>query len=121
MMIREKGKVNQYHRVVRNDQCQKICKEWQGEPMPHSFLHSLLCYAYTLSKHCMFSQASALAKHHMSLFQKNTTCLFSAKHTPCVYLSKTFAHKTVSTKISYDKTEFPKKLEISTYKYIHYF
>jgi hypothetical protein len=43
-------------------------------------------YIYTLSKYHTLSQASALAKHHMtffaSCFEKNTKCLFSAKHLP---------------------------------------
>jgi hypothetical protein len=61
-----------------------MSKEWQGEAMAHSTTHCLDCI-HTLSKHHIFSQASALAKHHMpfcqkSSFQKNTTCLFSAEH-----------------------------------------
>jgi hypothetical protein len=42
---------------------------WQGEPIPYSIVHCLLGYIYTLSKHHTFSQASALAKHHIPLFQ----------------------------------------------------
>ena len=33
----------------------KTSKEWQGEPMPHSFVPCLLGYTSTLSKHHMFS------------------------------------------------------------------
>jgi hypothetical protein len=44
-------------------------KEWEGEPIPHSIVHSLLGYISTLSKHHMFSQTSALAQHHMPFSQ----------------------------------------------------
>ena len=58
----------------------KTSKEWQGEPIPHSIIHCLLGYIYTLSKHHVFSQASTLAKHHIAFFlQKNTMCLFISK------------------------------------------
>jgi hypothetical protein len=67
----------------------KTSKEWQGEPMPHSITHYLLGYIYTPSKHHMLSHVSALVKHHIPFFpgsfQKNTICLFSAKH-PATYL-----------------------------------
>ena len=64
-----------------------ISKEWQGEPMPHS-IQCPFGYIYILH---MFSQASALAKHHMSFFQaasRKTLCLFSANIFPHVYFSK---------------------------------
>jgi len=47
-------------------------------------------------------------------FQKNTMCLFSAKHLQCVCFSKIPSHKIISRKTSHDTTESPKKPEIST-------
>ena len=43
----------------------KISKEWQGKPMPHTITHHI----YNLFKQHVFSQASTLAKYHISLFQ----------------------------------------------------
>ena len=58
------------HSTIHEDLCQqsptKTTKECQGKPMSHC--HPL-SYTYTLSKHHVFSQTSALAKH--------ITCLFS--------------------------------------------
>ena len=71
MMISKEAKVNQCNKVISEDQCQqspvKTSEQWQGEPMPNIIVHCLLGYTYTLSKHHVFSQASALA---------NITCLF---------------------------------------------
>ena len=69
-------------------------KEWQGEPIPQSIVHSLLGYIYTLSKYHLFSQASALEKHHMPPFQaaiKNTMSLFLAKHPPTCVLQQEYS------------------------------
>jgi hypothetical protein len=75
-------------------------------------------YIYILSKHHVFSEVSALAKHlapflrqfpekcHMSALGK-TFFLMSA-------LVKPSSQKTVSRKTSHDTTETPKKQEIST-------
>jgi hypothetical protein len=78
--ISEEGKANHFHSIVSEDQHQqsllKTSKEWQSKSMSQCHPLSVGLYLY-LSKHHMFSQA----KHHMP-FQKNTTCLFSAKHSP---------------------------------------
>jgi hypothetical protein len=59
----------------------------------------------------MFSQVSALAKHHMTLSKaasrKIPQCLFSARH-------PLRDSKRVSRKTSHGTTESPKKTEIST-------
>ena len=83
-------------------------KEWQREPIPHSIIHCLLGYIYTLSKHHMFSQVSTLPKYHMPLYRQ-----LPENHHESI-LSKTSSHKTVSIKTSHDTTESPKKPEIST-------
>jgi hypothetical protein len=61
-----------------------ISKAWQGKLLPPSIVHCPLGYIYTLSKHHVFSQVSALAKHHTPLFQaasrKNTMCLLQQNH-----------------------------------------
>ena len=44
-------------------------QEWQGVPIPSGTIHWPLGYIYILSKHQLFSQASALAKHDLALFQ----------------------------------------------------
>lgn len=69
-----------------------VSKEWQGKPIPHSVLHCLLGYIYALFKHHMFSQVSAVAKHHMPPFQvasRKTPCLCSQPNIlPCVRFSR---------------------------------
>ena len=73
--------------VISEDQHQQsprmTSEEWQGIPIPQSIIHCLLGYTYTLSRHHVFSQASALAEHHTAPFQAaSTTRLLSAKHPP---------------------------------------
>jgi hypothetical protein len=83
-------------------------KEWQGVPIPPSIIHYLLGYIYTLFMHHLFTQASALEKHHMSFLQdasrQNTTCLLQQKH-PII---RQFPGK------HHDTTESPKKPETVT-------
>jgi hypothetical protein len=67
--------------------------EWQGEPSPHSIVHCLLDYIYTLFKHQVFPQASirsSKTSHILFLgsFQKDTMCLFSAKYLPTSLLQQ---------------------------------
>lgn len=87
-----------------------VSKEWQGKPIPHSVLHCLLGYIYALFKHHMFSQVSAVAKHHMPPFQvasRKTPCLCSQPNIlPCVRFSKNMIAPP-----SYDTADSPKKLE----------
>jgi hypothetical protein len=51
------------HNAINEDECQqaltKTSKEWQGEPIPQTIANCLFGYIYTLSKHHLFSQASA--------------------------------------------------------------
>jgi hypothetical protein len=67
-------------------------KEWQGEPMSHIIIYCLLCYSYTLSKQHIFSQVSALAKHHIPPLQaasrKIPWSVLSKKFLPCVCFNK---------------------------------
>ena len=78
-----------------------ISREGKGNQC-HSVVHCRLGYTHTLSKHHMFSQASALAKYHSPPFQA------TSRKTPhsqkniflCVCLGKTSSHKTVSRKKS---------------------
>jgi hypothetical protein len=70
MMISKEGKANQCHSVISKD---------QGRPAKsgkvkqcHSIVHCPLGYIYTLSKHHVSSQVSALAKHHMPLSQTDS-------------------------------------------------
>ena len=78
MMVIKEGKVNQYYSIV----------------------HNLLAYTYTLSKHVLSSFSSSKTSHALfpGSFQKNTMCLFSAKHLPMSASAKTSSHKTVSRK-----------------------
>jgi hypothetical protein len=57
-------------------------KEWQGVSIPSSIVDCPLGYIYILSKHHVFSQASALAKHHMAFYQT------ASRTTPHVCFSK---------------------------------
>jgi hypothetical protein len=79
---------------------QKInTKEWQGVPISLTIMiHCPLGYIYTLSKHPVFSQASALAKHPMPFAR-----LTPEKH-HMSDLSKTSSHVSASTKASSHKT-----------------
>ena len=74
------------------------CKEWQGESIPPSVVHCLWSYFYTLFKHQVFCQASALAKPHVPASVNTSSPL-----------KKRFFRKT-----SHDTTEPPKKPEIAT-------
>lgn len=102
-MIRKEGKAVQCHSIISEDQCQqspmKTCKEWQGKPVPHSIVHCLLGNIYTLPKHHMFSQASALATHHIPFVQaasKKAPHVCSQQNIlPHVCFRKTSSHKTV--------------------------
>jgi hypothetical protein len=83
------------HSILSEDHCQqsptKTSKEWQGKPILHSGVHGLLNFIYTLSKHHVFFQASALGKHHMPFFQtasQKTTSQFSTKHPPMCLLQQ---------------------------------
>jgi hypothetical protein len=73
-------------------------KEWQGSIIQHPLS---IGYIYILSKYNRFSQASTLAKHHIAFFlQKNTMCLFLAKHP----LIKQFPEQHRETKLSSKET-----------------
>lgn len=81
--------------------------------------HSVFrCLSYTLFRHRVFSQASALEKHHIPLFQttsRKPSHICSQQSTlPRVCPSKTSSHKTVSTKISHATTESPKNPDFSS-------
>lgn len=125
-------------------------KEWQGKWIPHSIVSEdqhkqtqsrpakkakvyqyhtapptvYWVIFYTHFKHHVFSQASALTKHHMPLFQtayRQTPCVCSQKKKkilPCVCCNKTSSHKTVSNTHTqthtHDITESPKNPKIST-------
>jgi len=94
-------------------------KEWQGEPIPHSFIHYLLGYIYTFSRQSMFTQVSTSAEPHMPFisgcFQKKYHVSALSKISSHMSASaKTSSHKIVSRKTSHDTTESPKKPEIST-------
>jgi hypothetical protein len=96
--------------------------------MPHSVIYSLLGCIYTLFKHHVFFQASALAEHQMPPFQEASRepsyvysqqnnflyVLFNKNILSHVCFSKTSYHKTVSRKIAHDTTVSPKEPEIST-------
>ena len=91
-------------------------KEWQGEPIPQGCLLGCNVYLFQTS---VFSQASALAKHHMLFYQaasrkKIHMSLLNKTSTHMSALAKTSSHKTVSRKTSRDTTESPKKPGIST-------
>jgi hypothetical protein len=76
-----------FYKVTTNDDQQEV----QREPIPHSVVHCLLGYIYTLSKHHVFSQESAPAKHHMPFSQaasRKTRRLFSAKYPPTYLLQQ---------------------------------
>lgn len=53
-----------YEVMTNNDQQRR-----QGKPIPHSIIHCLLFYIYTLSKRHLFSQVATLRKYHMLFFQ----------------------------------------------------
>jgi hypothetical protein len=53
----------------KNKKQKKVpAKDLQTIPIPHSIIHCLLGYIYTLSRHHMFSQTSSQSKYHMPLF-----------------------------------------------------
>jgi hypothetical protein len=65
-------------------------KEKQGVPISYSAVHCQLGYIYILPKRDVFSQASAIAKHQMPLFQASSRkTLFLAKHpSVCLFQKK---------------------------------
>ena len=108
--------------IISEDQHQQsptmTSKEWQDKAIPHSILHCLLGYFYTLCKHHTFFQASTLAKHHMCFFE-----IASKKHNmsvlskTCSHVSasaQTYSHKTISRKTSHDTTDSLNKPDITT-------
>lgn len=93
-------------------------KEQQGEPILHSSVHCLLGYIYPLSKHHVSTQASALPKYHMPLFQAASRKILHVCSQQNIFhmsaSAKTSSRKTVSKKATHDTTESPKKPENST-------
>lgn len=85
----------------------------QDKPIPeHRPVHCPLCYTYTLSKHLMSSQASALAKHHVSFhqaaFRKTPRVCSQLNLLPRVCFNKTSSHMSASAKRSLTR-QFPEK------------
>ena len=86
MMIREGDKVSQCYSIIREDQHQqspmKTSKECQGEPMVQC--HPLFVWQHDPSSCVLLSIHISKTSHALfpGSFQKNTTCLFSAKHPP---------------------------------------
>jgi hypothetical protein len=81
-------------------------------------LLSVELYLYAFQTLLILSSVwSSKTTHALFLgsFQKNTTCLFLAKHPPtCLLQQKTSSHKTVPRNTSQDTTETPRKSQIST-------
>lgn len=90
-----------FYKVMTNDDQQGV----PGEPIPHITVHSMLHPISIFSKHCIFSQAYAQAKHHMYFFsgsfQKNPSCLLSATHPPTCLLQQKFPKEHHMTKLSF--------------------
>jgi hypothetical protein len=98
---RRMDKVNRYHPVSSV----KTSDNQQRMAIPPSLIHCRLGYPYTLSKHHLFSQASAPVKHRMLFFtccpQKNITSLFSSKPP----LIRQFLEKHQVTQLSPQRTQ----------------
>ena len=103
-IFHEEGKANQCQSIPSIDQHQqsptKPSKEWQGELMPQHHPLSIGLDLDPFQTSCVLSSihSSKISHHALSLvsFEENT-CIFSAKHLPCVCFSKTSSDKTVSS------------------------
>ena len=103
------------YKVTTGDNQQR----WQGKPMPHCHPLSVGLYLYTFQTSGVLSM-STLEKHHslfLGGFQKNATCLFSAKHP----LKRQFPEKHHMTQLSLQRNQkFPlQSSSIHTATYIH--